>query len=206
MTYKLPDLSYNYDDLEPYFDSKTMKIHHKGHHQAYINNLNNILINTKFINYKEDELLSNLEFIPKKNRNYIKNNFGGYINHNFFWKILKKNTILKGILKKEIEKYFINFENFKKCFINIAMNHFGSGWVWLVQSKKKLLITTTVNQDNPKMSKFFIKNTGFPIIGLDLWEHAYYLKYKNKKLEYIQSYFNIINWDQASINFEKSFF
>ncbi|NIG99068.1 MAG: superoxide dismutase [Mn] [Buchnera aphidicola (Periphyllus acericola)] len=204
MIHKLPDLNFFYDDFEPYFDTKTMKIHYTKHHQTYINNLNNFLKNTKFSKYDKNSLLSKLDLIPKKNRNYVRNNLGGHINHSFFWKILKKNTFLKGKLKKYIKKYFLNFDNFKKCFIQSAMGHFGSGWVWLVQWKKKLFITNTSNQDNPRMSKNFVKNSGFPILGLDLWEHSYYLKYQNNKLEYINAYFNIINWDQASINFEKS--
>ncbi|CAL4319899.1 Superoxide dismutase [Mn] [Buchnera aphidicola (Periphyllus testudinaceus)] len=200
----LPILNYKYDYLEPYFDSKTMEIHHTKHHQAYINNLNNSLLNTKFSSYKVNKLLSKLEYISDTKRDYIRNNLGGHFNHSFFWKILKKNTFLKGKLKISIKKNFLSFKNFKKCFINIAMNHFGSGWIWLIQSKKKLLITTTINQDNPRMGNYFVKDSGIPIIGLDLWEHAYYLKYQNNKLDYIKSYFNIINWDQASLNFEKS--
>lgn len=198
MIYKLPELKYTYDALEPYFDKQTMKIHHTKHHQAYINNLNNILIKTEFVDYTEKKLLSNIHLLPEKYQILVRNNLGGHINHSFFWKNLKKNTILKGVLKKSIKKHFFSIENFQKEFIKCAMNHFGSGWVWLIKFKNKLYITTTSNQDNPLMNYDFIIHKGFPILALDLWEHSYYLKYQNNKLSYIKSYFNIINWDEAS--------
>ncbi|CAL4320039.1 Superoxide dismutase [Mn] [Buchnera aphidicola (Chaitophorus sp. 3695)] len=203
MIYKLPKLKYKYNDLEPYFDAQTMKIHHTKHHQTYINNLNNVLSKTEFLNYTQKKLLSNLHILPKKYQTLVRNNLGGHFNHSFFWKNLKKNTILQGELKKSIEKNFLSIENFKKEFIRQAMNHFGSGWVWLVKSNGNLLITTTSNQDNPLMNYDFIITKGFPIIVLDLWEHSYYLKYQNNKLDYIKAYFNVINWDEASTQYLK---
>lgn len=198
MIYKLPHLDYGYSDLEPFFDKKTMKLHHLKHHKNYIDNLNKVLLKIKYSDYTIKELLSSLHFVPLKYQTILRNNLGGHINHSFFWKILKKNTILKGKLKKSIEKNFLSIEKFKKSFIQFSMNHFGSGWVWLVKSKDNLFITTTSNQDNPLMGKNFVHSFGKPIIGLDLWEHAYYLKYNNRKLEYVKSFFNVINWDKVS--------
>jgi Fe-Mn family superoxide dismutase len=203
MIYKLPKLKYEYDAFQPYFDELTMKIHYTKHHQTYVNNLNNILSNTDFVHYTEKKLLSKVHLLPKKYQTLVRNNLGGHVNHSFFWKNLKKNTVLKGKLKKAIEKKFMSIENFKQEFIRHAMNHFGSGWVWLIKSNNNLLITTTSNQDNPLMNYDCIINKGFPIIVLDLWEHAYYLKYQNNKLDYIKSYFNIINWDEASKQYLK---
>ncbi|MCW5197733.1 superoxide dismutase [Buchnera aphidicola] len=203
MIYKLPKLKYNYDALEPYFDKKTMKIHHIKHHQTYVNNLNNILSQTEFKEYTQKKLLSNLNILPQKYQLLVRNNLGGHFNHSFFWKNLKKNTILKGELKNSIEKKFSSVEKFQEEFVKHAMNHFGSGWVWLVKSKGDLLITTTSNQDNPLMNYNFILIKGFPIIALDLWEHSYYLKYQNNKLDYIKSYFKIINWDEATKQYLK---
>lgn len=202
MKYQLPTLSYNYDALEPYIDKKTMEIHYTKHHQTYVNNTNLALKNNKFINYTIEELLKNLNDIPHDKRNFLRNNAGGHFNHSIFWKILKKNTILNGNLKKAIEKNFKNFSLFKENFETAALTHFGSGWTWLVKKNNKLNIVCTNNQDNPLMGDNICGVNGFPIFGIDLWEHAYYLKYQNQRFEYIKAFWNVINWDEAELRFK----
>ena len=197
MSYVLPSLPYSYHALEPFFDSETMKIHHTKHHQNYINNTNSILENTTFSSLSIDELMSIFNEIILEKKNELRNNAGGHINHSFFWNSLKLGTVLVNDLKIEIEKQFDTVECFKKKFEAVALNHFGSGWVWLVNQNGTLSIVSTVNQDNPLMGKTISNTYGYPIIGLDLWEHAYYLKYQNRKLDYIQAFWNVVNWEEA---------
>ncbi|WP_343192736.1 Fe-Mn family superoxide dismutase [Buchnera aphidicola (Taiwanaphis decaspermi)] len=196
--YTLPKMKYSYDYFEPYFDTLTMKIHHTKHHQNYVNNLNNALLNTKISKSSLKHLLQNLHKISKDKLNVIRNNAGGHFNHTFFWKILKKNCKLSGELKKQIIKTFGNVDNFKKCFENKAIEHFGSGWIWLVKNDNNLSIINTNNQDNPIMSKEITGVFGNPIIALDLWEHSYYLKYKNNRLDYVKSFWKLLNWEKAN--------
>ncbi|AWH90580.1 superoxide dismutase [Mn] [Buchnera aphidicola (Melanaphis sacchari)] len=203
MSYLLPSLSYSYDSLEPFFDEETMKIHHTKHHQNYINNTNFILEKTAFSSLSIYELISILKEITLENKDALRNNAGGHINHILFWKTLKKDTVLPDILKIEIEKQFRDFESFKDQFEKIALNHFGSGWVWLVNQNGTLSIVSTVNQDNPLMGKYISNTYGNPIMGIDLWEHAYYLKYQNRKLEYIKSFWNVVNWNEVSSRLQK---
>lgn len=203
MNYSLPDLDYSYDALEPFFDQETMKIHHTKHHQNYVNNTNLILKNTAFSSLSIEELISILNEIVLEKKNFLKNNAGGHINHSFFWKSLKKGAILTNIFKTEIDKQFGSFNVFKQKFEEVALNHFGSGWVWLVKQNGILSIVSTMNQDNPLMGKEISNTYGDPIIGLDLWEHAYYLKYQNRKLDYIQSFWNVINWEVISDRLQK---
>ncbi|CAL4042680.1 Fe-Mn family superoxide dismutase [Buchnera aphidicola] len=202
MIHTLPTLPYEYDALEPYFDKETMFIHHTKHHQAYINNLNTALIGTDLLNLSIDKIITQLRKIDLNKRTIIQNNGGGHLNHSLFWKGLKIGTNLSLILKKAIEKDFNSVLEFKQKFEKIAMNHFGSGWIWLVKNNSSLSIITTVNQNHPLMDTSIVRMYGTPIISLDLWEHAYYLKYKNKRMDYIKSFWNIVNWDEALKRFE----
>ncbi|XBC38347.1 MAG: Fe-Mn family superoxide dismutase [Buchnera aphidicola (Floraphis choui)] len=201
MSYILPLLPYSYDSLEPYLDEKTMRIHHTKHHQAYINNTNDILYDSDFVNLSIEDLVSKLNSINVSNKIGLRNNAGGHANHSLFWKILKIGTVLKGNFKIVLENNFGSIENFKKKFETVAMSHFGSGWVWLVKQNKKLFISTTMNQDTPLMGKDISGISGFPIFGLDIWEHAYYLKYQNRRIDYIRAFWNILDWNEVSNRF-----
>lgn len=204
MNFKLPDLPYSYNALEPFFDEKTMEIHHKKHHQTYIDNVNAALLDLpEFSNLSILELIKKLKYLPNHKKTIVRNNSGGHINHSIFWKFLKKNTILQGPIKKEIEHNFSNIPNFQNCFEKIAISHFGSGWVWLIKNNNDLSIISTSNQDNPLMGKDICGTYGYPILGLDVWEHAYYLKYQNKRSEYIKAFWNVINWDEVSNRFNQ---
>ncbi len=200
MSYKLEKLNYNYNSLEPFFDEETMIIHHTKHHQNYINNTNNIIKETdeKLFKIPTKILINKLNFFPKEKRKKLKNNLGGHINHKIWWKGLKKNTNINIDFKKIIEKEFFSVENFKNLFTQEAINKFGSGWIWLIKNKKnKLKITSTSNQDTP------LTQDEYPIIGLDIWEHAYYLKFRNDKINYIKNFWNVINWEEAFNKFIK---
>lgn len=206
MTFVLPHLSYSYDALEPFIDEETMRIHHTKHHQSYIDNANLVLSEVpEFVNLSVLDLVKKIDLFPDSKRDFLRNNIGGHLNHSLFWKFLKYGTILEGSLKNSIEYSFSSIYNFKKKFENISMNRFGSGWVWLVKkdNSDSLDIVSTANQDNPLMSEKIVglSNIGYPIFGLDVWEHAYYLKYKNRRLDYVQSFWNILNWDEASMRF-----
>lgn len=204
MIYKLPELQYKYDYLEPYFDKLTMKIHYTIHHQNYINNINTLIENyTELKQLSIEDLIANLYKIPEIHRTSIKNNAGGHLNHTMFWKILKHNTYLSGKLKQIIEYNFGNINTFQQSFEKIALNHFGSGWVWLIYINNKLNIISTNNQDNPLMGKSIVGINGYPLFGLDLWEHAYYLKYQHNKIDYIKSFWKILNWDEVYKRFKK---
>ena len=199
--YSLPQLPYSYDALEPYIDKTTMEIHHTKHHQAYINNLNSALEKyPEFHNLELEEILRNLNQLPEEIRTAVRNNGGGHYNHSLFWEIMKPNGggEPKGKLKEEIEKNFGSFEEFKKLFSETAIKHFGSGWAWLViTSDKKLKVYSMLNQDNPLM------NGDIPIMGLDIWEHAYYLKYQNRRAEYVEAWWHVVNWDKIEENLLK---
>ncbi len=196
MKFELPKLEYDYDSLEPFIDEQTMKFHHDKHHQTYTDKLNAALEKHSEIKMESaEELLKNLNEIPEDIRIIVRNYGGGYVNHNFFWKVLKTGTEIRGKIKKEIEKRFGNFDKFKEEFTNISLGLFGSGWVWLVLNKGKLEIVSTSNQDSP------LSFGKIPILTIDLWEHAYYLKYQNRRQEYINAFFNVINWEQVEENF-----
>lgn len=200
MSFTLPILPYSYDALEPFFDERTMRIHHQKHHQTYIDNINLELINLpEFSNLSILELIKKLKYLPNNKKNVLRNNCGGHINHSLFWKFLKKDTLLQGSLKNAIEDNFSNISTFKNHFEKIAINRFGSGWVWLVVKNNSLSIVSTANQDNPLMGEDIIGVSGYPILGLDLWEHSYYLKYQNKRIDYIKSFWNVVNWNEVSI-------
>lgn len=199
MTYTLPKLSYAYDSLEPFIDAKTMEIHYTKHHQIYIDKLNEALSKHPEIADKPiEDLLKNISNVPEDIRTAIKNHGGGHVNHSFFWNLLKKEQKAKGKILAEIEKEFGSFEKFKEQFAASATGRFGSGWAWLVLNKGKLEIYSTGNQDSPLMEG------KIPLLGLDVWEHAYYLKYQNKRAEYISAFFNIINWTQVEKNYQNA--
>ncbi|AKC32280.1 superoxide dismutase [Mn] [Candidatus Pantoea carbekii] len=202
MSYSLPSLPYAYDALEPYFDKQTMEIHHTKHHQTYINNTNIALQDMNFQNLPVDELITKLSELPADKRNTIRNNAGGHANHSLFWKSLKIGTFLCGELKNAIENDFGSVQNFQQTFENEATTRFGSGWAWLIkQNNGKLAVTSTANQDNPLMGQSIVNVSGYPILGLDVWEHAYYLKYQNKRIDYIKAFWNVVNWDEATVRF-----
>ena len=193
MIHSLPKLSYSFEALEPYIDQKTMEIHYGKHHSAYVTNLNNIISGTEFESLSVEELIFNLDKLPESIRTGVRNNGGGHANHTLFWSILTPNSkgAPTGELMTQIWNTFGSFESFKEEFSKAATTVFGSGWAWLVVGNGKLEIMTTPNQDSPLMEGIT------PILTLDLWEHAYYLKYQNKRIEYIDAFFNIINWDEV---------
>ncbi len=198
----LPPLLYSYDALEPYFDQKTMEIHYTKHHQNYVNNANIALEELpEFSNLAVNDLIQKLDQLPVDKRTVLRNNAGGHANHSLFWNGLKKGTILHGKLKSAIEYNFGSFDMFKEVFETTATTHFGSGWTWLVKKDSKLVILSTANQDNPLMGEEISGTCGYPILCLDIWEHAYYLKYQNRRLDYIKSFWNIVNWDEAATRF-----
>ena len=197
MTHKLPELGYGYDALEPFIDAKTMEIHHGKHHQGYVDKLNKALEGKKDLQGKKvEELLKELNKIPEDIRTAVRNNGGGHANHSFFWPLLKKNVEFKGEVAEAIKKRFGSFEKFKEEFSNSAAGRFGSGWAWLVLNSGKLEIMSTANQDSP------LSEGKIPGLGLDVWEHAYYLKYQNRRPEYIEAFFKIINWNKVDEHFK----
>lgn len=196
--FELPSLPYPYDALEPYIDKWTMELHHTKHHQAYVNNLNKAIEGTELEVKTLEELLAISSKVPPA----VRNNGGGHWNHSFFWQIMKPQGGWKpsGNLNDAIVSTFGSFEDFQKKFYDTAMGRFGSGWAWLiVQPDKKLAVISTPNQDNPLMDVAEVKGT--PILGIDVWEHAYYLKYQNRRNEYINNWWNIVNWDEVARRF-----
>ena len=204
MAFTLPDLPFAHSALEPYVDTRTMEIHHGKHHQAYITNLN------AAIEGKEDladmdinDLIADLSAIPEDIRGAVRNNGGGHSNHTFFWKILSPSGggLPSGELASAIDASFGNFDTLKDTFKKAALTRFGSGWAWLVrQADGSLAVTSTPNQDSPLMEGV-ADLPGTPILGLDVWEHAYYLNYQNRRPDYVDAFWNIVNWDQAAANF-----
>ena len=204
MSYTLPALPYAYDALEPHFDAQTMEIHHGKHHQAYVNNANAVLANLpEWTGLPAEELIARLAELPENVRTALRNNAGGHANHSLFWQILKTGTTLQGKLKAAIERDFGSVEAFQAEFEKAAAARFGSGWAWLVYEDGKLKVVSTANQDSPLMGTAVAGASGFPIIGLDVWEHAYYLKYQNRRPDYIKAFWQVVNWDEAARRFEK---
>ncbi|WP_459212385.1 superoxide dismutase [Aquimarina rhabdastrellae] len=197
MKFEFTELAYNYDALEPHIDARTMEIHHGKHHAGYTNKLNSAIEGTSFEGLSIEEILKNAKDIPA-----IRNNAGGYYNHNLFWEIMtpsgNKNVSTK--LKKAIDNTFGSFEVFKAEFIAAAATQFGSGWAWLYVHNGELYVGATPNQDNPIMG---IELEGEPILGIDIWEHAYYLKYQNLRPDYINAFFEVIDWNKVSEKYEK---
>ena len=199
MTYTLPDLPYAYDALEPYIDEETMHLHHDKHHNTYVTNLNAAIEKYPELGEKTiEELLSDMDAIPTDIKTAVRNNGGGHANHSFFWEIMAPNAGGEptGEIKEAINEAFGYFSSFKEEFKKAAAGRFGSGWAWLVMENGKLAITSTANQDSPLMEG------KTPILGLDVWEHAYYLKYKNVRPDYIAAFWNVINWDEVNKRFE----
>lgn len=197
MAFQLPDLRYDYSALEPNIDARTMEIHHSKHHAGYTNNLNNAIKDTELDNFSIEEILTNIS----NHSVAVRNNGGGFYNHKLFWEIMSPNGggEPKGELLNAINNEFGSFTSFKELFNKAAATRFGSGWAWLVNQGGKLVVTSTPNQDNPLMDLAEVKGT--PILGLDVWEHAYYLKYQNKRPDYINAFWNVIDWDQVAKRF-----
>ncbi len=200
-TYTLPLLPYDYNALEPYIDEETMKIHHNKHHKTYVDNLNAALEKQGGLLGKSlEDLLKNLNEVPEEIRTAVRNNGGGHLNHSMFWQIMKPNGGREplGGLAEEIKKTFGSFSEFQNKFNDAGVKRFGSGWVWLVKNKDgKLTIMSTPNQDNP------ITEGYFPIMGNDVWEHAYYLKYKNMRGDYLKAWWNVVNWQEVEKRFSE---
>jgi len=198
--FELPALPYSYDALEPYIDKMTMEIHHDKHHAGYVNNLNKAVEGTEMATKTLDELVMNVSKYPMA----VRNNGGGHWNHSLFWTLMKKGGGGEptGALADGIKSSFGSFAEFKTQFSNAGATRFGSGWAWLVVQNGKLAIGSTPNQDNPLMDISDFKGT--PVLGLDVWEHAYYLKYQNKRPEYIENWWNVINWAEASKRFSEA--
>lgn len=196
MAFELAALPYAFDALEPFIDARTMEIHHGKHHKAYTDNLNNAIAGTEWEGKTIEDILSNLDKVPADKKGAIQNNGGGYWNHNLFWDILKKNdgAMPSGALGDAIATTFGSFEAFKEQFSKAAMTRFGSGWAWLVVTAEGgLKVTSSPNQDNPVMT-----GEGTPILGLDVWEHAYYLNYQNRRADYVAAFFSVVNWDRVA--------
>ena len=201
MAFVLPPLPYPTNALEPFIDAKTMEIHHGKHHQAYINNANAKLEGHPALASKSaEEIISNLAAVPEDIRTVIRNNAGGHANHSLFWTVLAPHTGVEptGDLAAAINSTFGSFATFKEKFAAAATTRFGSGWAWLSSDKGKLLIESTPNQDSPLMEG------RTPLLGLDVWEHAYYLKYQNKRADYINNWWNVVNWEKAADLFDKA--
>ena len=205
MAYELPKLPYAYDALVPHIDAKTMEIHHGKHHQAYVTNANNALKDhAALAALPVNELIADLSKVPEAIRGALRNNAGGHSNHAFFWTILGagKGGAPKGKLADAITATFGSFDAFKTEFAKAATTRFGSGWAWLVVgADKKLAIGSTANQVSPLMGKAVAGIEGKPVIGLDVWEHAYYLNYQNRRPDYIAAFWNVVNWDAAEANY-----
>jgi Fe-Mn family superoxide dismutase len=199
MKFTLPKLQYDFNAMEPYIDALTMKIHYEKHHAAYVDNLNKELEQSDLVDISLEDLLINISQYDDN----VRNNAGGHYNHTFLWSIISpKKTMLSGKLANAIDKYFGSFESFKSQLSIYALYRFGSGWAWLCVDKNgNLFLTSTPNQDNTIMN--IAPKQGWPILGIDVWEHAYYLKYQNKRAEYIEAFWNLINWEQVSLKFEE---
>ncbi|WP_156293449.1 superoxide dismutase [Mn] [Serratia oryzae] len=205
MSYSLPSLPYAYDALEPHFDQQTMEIHHTKHHQTYVNNANTVLeAYPELASLSVEALIQDLDKVPADKRTFMRNNAGGHANHSLFWKGLKTGTTLSGDLKTAIERDFGSVEKFQEEFEKAAATRFGSGWAWLVLKGDKLAVVSTANQDSPLMGEAVSGASGFPIIGLDVWEHAYYLKFQNRRPDYIKAFWNVVNWDEAAKRFTEA--
>jgi superoxide dismutase, Fe-Mn family len=201
MAFELPQLPYAYDALEPHLDKETMEIHHSKHHNAYVTNLNNALAgNEELLSKSVEEVIANLDAVPESARMAVRNNGGGHANHTLFWQILSPNGggAPAGELADAINNKFGSFESFKEEFAKAATTRFGSGWAWLAVNNGELEVTSTPNQDSPVMEG------KTPILGLDVWEHAYYLKFQNRRPDYINTFWNVVNWDEVSKRYQNA--
>ncbi|MCB5191163.1 superoxide dismutase [Methylobacillus arboreus] len=199
MAYTLPPLDYAYTALEPHIDAQTMEIHHTKHHQTYINNVNAALEGTPFADEPVEALVAKLDSLPENLRGPVRNNGGGHANHSLFWKVLSPNGGGEptGALADAIKADIGGFDVFKEAFTKAALTRFGSGWAWLsVTPEKKLIVESTGNQDSP------LSHGNTPVLGLDVWEHAYYLRYQNRRPEYIGAFYNVVNWDEVARRYQ----
>ena len=199
MSFTLPELPYAHDALEPSIDKMTMEIHHGKHHAAYVTNLNKAVENTEWASKPIEEILANISKLSMA----VRNNGGGHWNHSAFWQWMKPNGggAPTGDLAAAINKDFGSFDKFKEQFGNAGVTRFGSGWSWLIKQHDKLVVASTPNQDNPLMD--IAETKGTPILGMDVWEHAYYLKYQNRRADYIAAFWNVVNWDEVSKRYAK---
>ncbi len=198
MAFELPKLEYDYSALEPHIDARTMEIHHTKHHQGYTDNLNKAVQGSNLEGKSIEEILQNVSSQSAA----VRNNGGGFYNHNLYWKILAPggSSTPEGDLLEALNKSFNSVENFRDAFVQAALTRFGSGWAWLVLQNNKLVISSTPNQDNPLMDVAEVQGT--PILGVDVWEHAYYLKYQNKRADYVDAFWSLINWDEVTRRFK----
>ncbi len=198
MAYELPPLPYAYNALEPYIDEATMHYHHDNHHAAYVKNVNAALEGSSLAQLPVEEVLRRLNEVPEAQRTAVRNNGGGHCNHSMFWKIMKPGGGGKpsGALAAALDKKFGGFDPFKAQFNDAGMKRFGSGWVWLVFNNKNLEIVSTANQDSPYL------DGKYPVMGNDVWEHAYYLKYQSKRADYLNAWWNVVNWDEINRRYE----
>jgi len=201
MAFELPPLPYDYSALEPYIDTQTMQLHHDKHHQAYVTALNNALKDqAQFASLSLEELMRRINEVPDSVRTAVRNNGGGHINHTMFWQIMKPNGGGEptGAIASAIQSAFGSFDAFKTAFNDAGVKRFGSGWAWLIlDSSGKLQITSTANQDSPYM------DGNYPVMGNDVWEHAYYLKYQNRRPDYLNAWWNVVNWDEISRRYQQ---
>jgi Fe-Mn family superoxide dismutase len=205
MAYELPPLTYPKDALEPNIDAQTMEIHHDKHHGAYVTNVNKAIAGKPDLEKKSvEELISNLDAVPADIRGPVRNNGGGHANHSMFWKLIgpKAGGAPSGNLADDIKATFGSFDAFKEKFEAAGMGRFGSGWAWLVVNHGKLEIASTANQDNPIMGKAVSGAEGKPVLGCDVWEHAYYLKYQNRRADYLKAFWNVVNWGEVEKYYE----
>ncbi len=204
MSYTLPALPYAYDALEPHFDAQTMEIHHARHHQAYVNNLNAALADAGIEATPIEQLIADIASLPDGVRNAVRNNGGGHANHSLFWTVLSTDGGKpEGALAAAIERDLGGYEAFKDAFTKAAQTRFGSGWAWLTLGHEgTLLIESSPNQDSPLMGAYANLSGGVPILGLDVWEHAYYLHYQNRRPDYIAAFFNLIDWAEVARRFQ----
>lgn len=206
MAYQLPSLPYAYDALEPHIDAQTMEIHHTKHHQAYINNVNAAIEGTANESKSVEELISDLSAVPEDKRGAVRNNGGGHANHSLFWTVLGpgKGGKPSGELATAIDAACGSFDKFKEEFAKAGATRFGSGWAWLYYSQGKLAVGSTANQDNPLMGQSVAGIAGTPILGMDVWEHAYYLKYQNRRPDYITAFWSVVDWDAVAKRFAEA--
>ncbi|MCA9128409.1 MAG: superoxide dismutase [Planctomycetales bacterium] len=203
MAYELPQLTYAYDALEPYIDAQTMEIHHTKHHQAYITKVNDAIAGTEHESKSIEALIADLAAVPEASRGAVRNNGGGHANHSLFWTVLGpgKGGSPTGELAAAIDAACGSFDAFKTAFANAGATRFGSGWAWLIVDGGKLVVGSTANQDSPLMGASVAGIGGTPILGLDVWEHAYYLKYQNRRPDYIAAFWNVVDWDAVAKRF-----
>ena len=206
MAFTLPELPYALDALEPHIDARTMEIHHGKHHQAYVGKVNAAIAGSPLENKTIEDLISDLAAVPEAARMAVRNNGGGHANHSLFWQVMSPQGggAPSGDLAAATDADLGGFDQFKESFSTAAANRFGSGWAWLVAREGKLVVASTANQDSPLMGEAVAGISGVPILGLDVWEHAYYLHYQNRRPEYIAAFWNVVHWDEVARRFAEA--